>query len=279
MQRSIEALHGANRPDQENKYLSPEQILISHPAVIALITHVGPFNYREWQEICRDQEHAASIAADQLKDYQLIAEGARPGAGRELLQYVIRVSPQEVDLPALNRAEDLRTQVPLVNTYVRNPFMLNTSSYFSSGTDYKGLDCNEETEAAERFSIITDLGHFSRIMQKDIGRKDDVARSWLADEVGVAFERNLNDAFTHRGEGIHGEHEIFPVPPLATPEGSIAVTERTPHGQVLSITSERQNAPNVTYMLVMTSPENFKPQTVRISQGRGNIGEKKTKHI
>lgn len=244
---------------------------INNPGVVALITHVGPFNYREWAEISQDPERATHIALELFKEFSLLVEGARPGAGREFQHYVLTAPPEEIDLPALMQAEDLRTRKDLKITYVRIPFMQDVSAYLTSGRNYWGMDCAPERDFADFFPAVIDLGHFSRIMQKDIAG-DDVKRIFVANEVGVQLERNLNATFTHR-EGVHTMRDLWPALPSTVPEGRIRTIEQSADGQTLSIANERQNQPNVSFTLSITKPEAFKPIVVRVSEGRGEVRE------
>lgn len=239
--------------------------LYQRASLIAAITHIGPFNYSEWSDIIlQSPAKAQAIAQDFLKDLGLLAEGAKAGAGVKF-QELISTAPNEyVNLKALNRAEDKRTEEDLKITYTNNPFMKDASSYLFTGVAFAEIVDDTDKDTAESFAAVTDLGHFSRIMQKDLANTDDVKRTVLIDEIGFALERNINATFTHRCNT-----ELYPVPVDAKQESRVAVIEKDPQDRVLSIISERQAPPNISHILSITKPENFSSLNVKVSLGRG----------
>lgn len=258
----------------ENSQIKDREVNIrNHPAVVALITHVGPFNYGEWQVICLNPKQAESIAIDFLKDMALLVEGAKSGAGKAFQKRVLTASPEEVNLPELIQAENERTEKPLSDTYCKNAFIKDVSSFLLYGKIYQELTDSEQNNA-QGFGPVIDLGHFSRIMQKDIST-DDVHKKWQVEEVGLALERNLHATFTHRGQEAYGEiADLYPIPGETFTEAKLSTAEYDQQN-VLSVISERQKPPNTSFLIEITAPEHFEPITVKVNEGRGVVSEKK----
>lgn len=260
------------RPDLLPRVDQPGSLAGRH-STIALITHVGPFNYTAWAGISENPVRADEIAREYIKDTALLIEGANPGAGRNFQRMLATVTDADVDLPTLMVAEDERTTAVLGQRYIRNPFMRDISSYLMSGVPYAGLDCDAERDNADGFATVYDLGHFSRIMQIDMareGNRDDLKKLAIVQNVARELERNLHTAFTNRGQGVHGGiAEQYPVPSDANTEGGVIIAERASDGQAISVIKEKRTAPNISFMLTLKHPQNFGGQDISVSQGRG----------
>ncbi|MBI3366675.1 hypothetical protein HY041_03550 [Candidatus Roizmanbacteria bacterium] len=235
-----------------------------HPGIVGLVSLTGAFNVSEWRSIAaKDRTTAESIALEQLKDMALVAEGVRAGAGI-LLQNMI-LDTKEIDEEILRIAESERIRKPVHLLITPLEFARDLSSFMQFGNQFSLLD-EEEQSTALQFGIVTDFGHFSRIMQKDAIRAD-VHRHWLVDQVSQAFERNLNAAYTHRNQ----DDALYPIPPQAAIGAKLSVVESLSSGENVMMVSERAKSPNITFSLAIANPEKFIPIEVTSSKGRGEI--------
>lgn len=237
------------------------------PGIVSLISLTGAFNVAEWKSIITEKPEAAiSASLEQLKDMALVAEGAQAGAGANLQQLILDI--KFIDEGELKRVETERVRESAHILLKTVPIALQLNSYLQFGKNINQLT-SKEKEISERYGIITDFGHFSRIMQKDIV-DDDVKRIWQVKKVGLAFERNLNAAYTHR------EQTLYPVPVKMDTEVAqrIGETEQNEQGQTTMITAERIHAPNVCFGMAITHPENFISLLAYQHEGKGEMHEK-----
>lgn len=238
--------------------------LASHPGILGLVSLTGAFNVAEWGAIASEKPDVANrIALEQLKDMALVAEGARAGGGIGLQKMVL--GTESIDSDKLKQVESDRIHTPVHTLLVDISFARDVSSFLQFGRPFDELEA-EDRETALGFGIVTDLGHFSRIMQKDAVATD-VHKHWLIGQISQAFERNLNAAFTHRGQ----DDWLYPIPQGAQVEGSTMPIETSASGEITMIAGERKNAPNVTFGLAIKNSDNFIPVEVAMSEGRGEI--------